>query len=92
MDLSKLKFIYQKGDEYKVGKVIQRKADGNGKPIGKSHDNPILDTEEQRVQATKKSTNTNGCKLPTRSGCCRGVECRGSQLLPASGWSVALYH
>jgi hypothetical protein len=42
--------LLPKGDEYKVGKVIQRKAEDNGNPIGKSHDNQILDTREYEVE------------------------------------------
>ena len=42
--------LLPKGDEFRVGTVKKRKADDNGTPIGKSHDNPILDTREYQVE------------------------------------------
>jgi hypothetical protein len=38
------------GDELRDGRVVKRKADGNGKPLGKSNLNPILDTREYEVE------------------------------------------
>jgi hypothetical protein len=42
--------LLPKGDEYKVGKVVQRKVDEDGKPQGLSNDSPILDTREYEVE------------------------------------------
>jgi preprotein translocase subunit Sss1 len=42
--------ILPKGDEFKIGKVVRRKVDADGKPSGLSNDNPILDTREYEVE------------------------------------------
>jgi hypothetical protein len=36
--------LLPRGHEFKLGTVLRRRADENGKPIGESNDNPILDT------------------------------------------------
>ena len=42
--------LLPKGDEFRVGTVIKRKADGNGLPLGESNDNPMLDTRMYAVE------------------------------------------
>jgi hypothetical protein len=42
--------LLPKGGEFRIGTVKKRKADENGTPIGRSHDNPILDTREYQVE------------------------------------------
>lgn len=42
--------LLPKEDEFKVGTVVKRSVDENGKPSGKSNDNPILDTRTYEVE------------------------------------------
>ena len=42
--------LLPKGDEFKVGTVVKRRADENGNPMGLSNENPILDTRLYEVQ------------------------------------------
>jgi Reverse transcriptase (RNA-dependent DNA polymerase) len=42
--------LLPKGDEFKVGTVVQRKMDADGNPTGKGNTNPILDTREYKVE------------------------------------------
>jgi hypothetical protein len=42
--------LLPKGDEFRVGTVVKTKADGNGKALGKSNPNPLLDTREYEVK------------------------------------------
>ena len=39
-----------RGNRYSRGKVIRRKRDAYGNSVGKSNDNPILDTREYPVE------------------------------------------
>ena len=42
--------LLPKGDEFRVGTVVRRRNDDNGNPIGRSNENPILDTREYEVE------------------------------------------
>jgi hypothetical protein len=42
--------LLPKGDCYATGKVVKRKRDDDGLPIGKAHNNPILDTRIYEVE------------------------------------------
>ena len=44
------KVLLPKGDQSHQAKVLGRARDDNGNPIGRSHNNPILDTREYEVQ------------------------------------------
>ena len=42
--------LLPRNDELKLGKVIERSVDEHGVPIGRSNNNPILDSREYRVE------------------------------------------
>jgi hypothetical protein len=42
--------LLPKGDEFKLGKVAKRMLDADGRPVGRSNSNPILDTREYEVE------------------------------------------
>jgi hypothetical protein len=42
--------LLPKGDEFQLGTVIKRTTDADGKPVGKSDENPILDTRVWDVE------------------------------------------
>jgi hypothetical protein len=42
--------LLPKGDQFILGKVIDRKRDIHGQPVGRSHNNPILDTRVYQVE------------------------------------------
>ena len=44
------------GDEMIRGRVVKRARDSEGRPIGKRHDNPLLDTREYEVELPDGST------------------------------------
>jgi Reverse transcriptase (RNA-dependent DNA polymerase) len=42
--------LLPKGEEFKIGTVVKRRLDDDGKPIGTSNSNPILDSREYEVE------------------------------------------
>eukprot|EP00804_Cyclotella_cryptica_P021438 CCRYP_005781-RA/>CCRYP_005781-RA protein AED:0.29 eAED:0.29 QI:0/0/0/1/1/1/3/0/397 len=42
--------IFERGDHMARGKVVSRKRDAEGNPIGRANNNPILDTHQYEVQ------------------------------------------
>ena len=44
------KLLFPRGNDMVRGKVISRKRDANGDPIGRAHDNPMLDTRVYNVE------------------------------------------
>jgi hypothetical protein len=59
--------LLPKGDSYQNATVVKRARDDNDNPVGKRHNNPILDTREYEVQFSDGSIDTYSANLIAES-------------------------
>jgi hypothetical protein len=77
----KSEVILPKGDKFKIGTVVWRKVDADGKPSGLSNNNPILDTREYEVEFADGDVLEYAANVIAENGsrwqalCSNGINC-----------------